>query len=1331
MNKKLLNIFESKIQNNIISFCKEINASQADLYIIMARKAACLISVLEKLSLVTLRGDVISERVIDSVIEWQSIKRVIIIDDVIISGTTLYNTINTIKHINPLIDIKLYVLGVNEYWFNSDVLNNNGNSYIQEPIRKLNNSECIRLSGDIVRMLAKYPVPYNIDYPIYNTLKLTDKEYKSVLSMPGWQVAEVASFQEKTDGVFTHTFIPLESTLEACGPAYMSDFVGNSLLKIRIYGRSRNDKQHNFHFLTIVPMIIMPPIGIGELDRLFRDITGTKESKIGAILNSPTAKLRFIQFVLADVLARLFLQEINLLLDKDIAVNREYTSLRYLFPSTIIGDVVEVADHFIGNLLMPLLKNSDDDKIELYQIHDVLDVNHILYSPFINMYYRDEIPSRQLVRDKGIEVFKEREYQNIIDRLKRGVSLTYLLKLLSTVSCELRLPFLSAFLDNSIDEGIVVPITVCEKGTVYRAFRHGEDVQFCQQEERLCYDMLHAFSCAVNRDSLQKLWVEKMLVLLFQLGEGNVFEPLQMDVKPYRHIRGIQKVDVASVRYYLQGPVIVKTPIDDVIVKPYLEYTDKTNWLSSKFLQNERSPLTLQPNGMYRFDKIKYDQLVSGDYQIVADTKKIQFAKSIGRVFGALMANGATGLSPSIGTDELVLLTSSLETKNVIGAMAAEINICAKTFKSEETGVKSILDKILSGQIEVNSGFSMIRKKAWFQALNDGQRKFIWYYQNKACEVISNISLGFHDELYKDTWDGFWSPNLEKYGNNEYQALKDLAHTEGLWLLCANSYFLMLEYLIRKNINRDFINPELVGKVHESYEKIRVFGDHKLVKEIIPLILEFKAKYNNFNYIQRNVDRIYERMIVLFNRSDKILEDSQEVFTQNIKLPLIQYYHHALYIEGETEASKRTLNHLYENIKFKMEKSTAVVDTDLRFIPKSDSAMCSQNHCWLISYNEQGAFWLLQFAIEAISILRGQSKFKIFFFPHLPPDCHIKISNNTKLSYQIFWNFVMNFAETIQSTPYSSSALYEITEICNNEVLGNINERFKNYKADFVEEKDIYAPNKRNYKLTKYSKEFEAMERKKIDIGILTIVDEEARAVINGFGVDVKKTLVIDNRYYDEGFFDFDDQHISIVHHQSAKQGNISMAVEFLEMQKLFNPSYMVLLGIAGSIQDKIGLCDVVMCNDILYYDRRKETSTGGVEHRLEHFNMSPSMNNHITRFRMLCEKPFEASSTSIEPTFKFHVSPIGTGEAVIGNALSEVKKWLLTVNSKTGIVETEAAGFTSAFTDGTNSVKDILVIRGISDNADVNKDDNWRQPASENAVIVLKKFIENILYVK
>ena len=42
--------------------------------------------------------------------------------------------------------------------------------------------------------------------------------------------------------------------------------------------------------------------------------------------------------------------------------------------------------------------------------------------------------------------------------------------------------------------------------------------------------------------------------------------------------------------------------------------------------------------------------------------------------------------------------------------------------------------------------------------------------------------------------------------------------------------------------------------------------------------------------------------------------------------------------------------------------------------------------------------------------------------------------------------------------------------------------------------------------------------------------------------------------------------------------------------------------------------------------------------------------------------------------------------------------------------------------------VNDILIIRGISDKADEGKNDDWRQAASNNAVLVLKKFIEDIL---
>lgn len=70
---------------------------------------------------------------------------------------------------------------------------------------------------------------------------------------------------------------------------------------------------------------------------------------------------------------------------------------------------------------------------------------------------------------------------------------------------------------------------------------------------------------------------------------------------------------------------------------------------------------------------------------------------------------------------------------------------------------------------------------------------------------------------------------------------------------------------------------------------------------------------------------------------------------------------------------------------------------------------------------------------------------------------------------------------------------------------------------------------------------------------------------------------------------------------------------------------------------------------------------------------------------------------------------------------------WLLSVNGKTGAVETEAAGFSAAFNESTHNLNDILIIRGISDKADVDKDDKWRQPASDNAAKVLKDFITKI----
>lgn len=91
---------------------------------------------------------------------------------------------------------------------------------------------------------------------------------------------------------------------------------------------------------------------------------------------------------------------------------------------------------------------------------------------------------------------------------------------------------------------------------------------------------------------------------------------------------------------------------------------------------------------------------------------------------------------------------------------------------------------------------------------------------------------------------------------------------------------------------------------------------------------------------------------------------------------------------------------------------------------------------------------------------------------------------------------------------------------------------------------------------------------------------------------------------------------------------------------------------------------------------------------------------------------------------------PIGSGNAVIGNELSEIVTWLKNVNSKVAAVEMEASGISSAFYESRlsdHAVQGLLVIRGISDMANVDKARTkaFRKPAAQNAALVTKKLME------
>lgn len=67
----------------------------------MARKAAVFCDCLEELGLIHLEGYVTSDRSLDINGEWLEGKEVTIIDDAVVSGTTLYTTIQKFCYVVP------------------------------------------------------------------------------------------------------------------------------------------------------------------------------------------------------------------------------------------------------------------------------------------------------------------------------------------------------------------------------------------------------------------------------------------------------------------------------------------------------------------------------------------------------------------------------------------------------------------------------------------------------------------------------------------------------------------------------------------------------------------------------------------------------------------------------------------------------------------------------------------------------------------------------------------------------------------------------------------------------------------------------------------------------------------------------------------------------------------------------------------------------------------------------------------------------------------------------------------------------------------------------
>ena len=239
-----------------------------------------------------------------------------------------------------------------------------------------------------------------------------------------------------------------------------------------------------------------------------------------------------------------------------------------------------------------------------------------------------------------------------------------------------------------------------------------------------------------------------------------------------------------------------------------------------------------------------------------------------------------------------------------------------------------------------------------------------------------------------------------------------------------------------------------------------------------------------------------------------------------------------------------------------------------------------------------------------------------------------------------------------------------------------------------------------------------------VDFLIITALEDERNAVLfqlpnnkkiqdNGFPTYYRATLKTDTGINQE------NRRVAVT--ALAAMGNISAAVRTTRCIQALKPHYVLIVGIAGGVEGEVNLGDVVVSNQVIYYEHAKETPSGS-EPRVREGTVDPLLldraSNYDTEWRNLirAERPTEVKSAE---TPEVHFGLIASGEKVIAD--SDRTNALRRLYPKLCAIEMESYGAAAAAAESDFRPR-FIAIQGISDYADAQKNDVWREYAADSA---------------
>lgn len=1338
MNKKeYLKYFTYKSQNIIKDFCYDLQNSKADCFVILPRKAVCLV---KSLLLAGLLPKEFSNKPIYFSTNFTlnngtfANKKIAIVDDVAITGLSIAEATNVLIDtygVEPQ-NIEIIILAANSDSFFLDFTDKKSKISLlnSNNLRKLNKTDCSELCSNIATVLCSMGIPYDCEFPNYNSITISSENYRELFSPLFWECFNVSNQYHQKSRINVITLIPVKSIINELYQIIGIDLHNWTHFKIRVFSKYIDQ---NMYEIRIVPMAIMDEMQNSYICRLYETLIG-KNFKTKDIFT----KFRLLQFYFALSLGELFWNK-NSDLKKP---NLESTLLFGLFGtkkkeilSILSSRTFNQNSHYNNDITTKIIPNNDiitDNNDAFYKSNEKsyflsFEPNNIFSKNIIQLYEdRQSFAKEYFMSKNNFRNLHSSEFANLKKKSLPPYSYNYFCKVINNSSKYYDTNNLvSIFLDRATDLGFIVPTVYTNNEIIYKAYRHGEGSGDITNDPQ-CFKLFISFFRTYVRETMgsfsqiSSIDLEKIIVLFCYFANQ---KELLNDFMKFDNGRFI------TTQYSIHGAVPVTYTFPELINEEfkfhsYAEDDEYSIWITD-MLSKENCISRVNPkknSGPYIIHNFNTDDIPIND-------KKQSKIKQIAILIGEWYCIYNDKFDANVFRNKATILTSCENISSITKALLAEVQYCIRNrygdFNEQKNKSPNDFMNYINDILKSNS----------YLAINSGLKKFedfIYFDKNSVQDftgqsimykTISEIQKNLEsvNQLAGEMWNELW----KDYCNSEpiINTYLEESLIELVNFLYRFSAIYRSFYIVSSSENE---NTSLVDELVSQY-KINM---SKWKKDTV---LDCFDKCQKIIDSQTTVEKKIDDLTKIYYSCVQKAELCRDNIEEHLDLGFNNYtelYNGCLIILLNTSKDCSTANIIHEAITTFREDRNELLAVEVNNSSKIDNQSQERQLFLILAKTKDNLnilFQIMKFIFE--KNINKQKEYSCILCPSLPEEAYYSyaIDSNIQKSNNRFKQKVINpILEKLKDLNWnfvlvSSPSTY-------NEHIDFLVDQSK-YLTETFGSKESASFDKINLmpKETYQMKIYNIPTKK---LGIITIREDETAAVIREFNLFENKNKEI--TYY-TGEYKTDQTNYQLYLRRTTAKGNSAAASALSMLINDWNIDFVVLLGVAGTIKpDEANICDVVIANKIIDMTYGSETSDDYIPKTTMpeiDIRLIEKINNFQTQ---IYGQKFPNSDNNPEgkDTFKCAFGPIGDSGHVVRADEAVSRKNLKTIDSSCIAVETESSGVASLLRDWKLKSKNIigpLVIRGISDGADIKKDknDKFHFTASKNAAIILKKFLQ------